>query len=962
MASVANATMWLLFGVTLLFISFGGFALMLGLYVLAFIAGGLLIVYHYGKQAACLNLSELHQSGLVGNGGIEKVKAAMEQTTKMKNFDKRMTGASVIDDVLKEVLEYTVKDYIKTWYRQISDHDSFLVDIWQCAQKVIITFSNRSKDIDWMPYFTQRLVDDFASHIRLYRRAAERTSSAPNEESFAALESAFFDMEVEMENNMCRDLVCLDPKAERQYLQDLSEVLLYLLLPKEDFHNKPFRYIVREVLVNGIFLPTIDLLSDPDYINMYIAWMCYETSFTRETFLTVIRSSDCMEELEAVRDMVDSDIAKWRSKDTGGSDDTTIKQNLNSLMFLRDTCEMRIRRLKSGLGYSEQMMEEPENLRYQSLYVLTLDDIFNNNVALQFFIEYISSKGGEQYLFFYLNVEGFRAAAEQQISEMQKLTLTSVTAPEPDLESLRRAAKIIFDQYLSEKASSKLKIEPDFIKYTVQKMKNKMLSEDIFDTVQARVYQILHCEYYEDFVQSSSYIKLLRELGLLTSKEDGDHLEDVPRILWFKADDLQDAQYEDTGSDTMSIGSASSATSAGSPSGETYLNAQITHSGVVKEPETGKSYAVFAINVHKKDPYSEEEDVWDVYRRYSDFHDLHMILIEKFPELTIPNLPSKTVLKNMSQSFLEKRKKDLDKYLKNLMRADLLQHYQGLEELLNQFLHNGIWEKHKSEFSRKMDTIVHPLKSASKSMGNVVKSVPDGVTRIGDGLGKVFTQQRSVDQSKSREMMNQLKVGAGLDPEAGENIPLRIMLLMMDEVFDLRHKNQWLRRRIVAILRQLIKATFGDKINRKIVEHVDFMTSAEQMAEYIIAFKNSFWPNGALAEPRSSRDEATKMRTKVLCKAKMLGSVPDEVRTLMGTDAVRKGVARVFQMFQHKTLNKRILYVVLEGVLVTLFPENKFQAIFRKLHSRSERAEKAEEKQKAAAAQEAQLRKRTVKR
>ena len=40
------------------------------------------------------------------------------------------------------------------------------------------------------------------------------------------------------------------------------------------------------------------------------------------------------------------------------------------------------------------------------------------------------------------------------------------------------------------------------------------------------------------------------------------------------------------------------------------------------------------------------------------------------------------------------------------------------------------------------------------------------------------------------------------------------MLLMLDEVFDLRHKNQWLRRRIVAILRQLIKATFGDMINR----------------------------------------------------------------------------------------------------------------------------------------------------
>lgn len=52
--------------------------------------------------------------------------------------------------------------------------------------------------------------------------------------------------------------------------------------------------------------------------------------------------------------------------------------------------------------------------------------------------------------------------------------------------------------------------------------------------------------------------------------------------------------------------------------------------GIVKEPDkNGKSYAVFAVTVKKKDQYAEEEEIWDVYRRYSDFHDLHMILTEK---------------------------------------------------------------------------------------------------------------------------------------------------------------------------------------------------------------------------------------------------------------------------------------------------------------------------------------------
>jgi len=47
-----------------------------------------------------------------------------------------------------------------------------------------------------------------------------------------------------------------------------------------------------------------------------------------------------------------------------------------------------------------------------------------------------------------------------------------------------------------------------------------------------------------------------------------------------------------------------------------------------------------------------------------------------------------------------------------------------------------------------------------------------------------------------------------------DSIPLHIMLLLMDEVFDLKSRNQWLRRRIMAILQQIAKTMFGDSINR----------------------------------------------------------------------------------------------------------------------------------------------------
>ncbi|XP_052095490.1 sorting nexin-13-like isoform X5 [Mytilus californianus] len=912
---------WPTLGVFLFLVSFGNFGLLLIVYFMCILVGGLVIAVYHGRQLSMqtqkTDFPELPKPQL----GVMKIMKTMENITKIKNFDKRMTGASVIDEVLQEVLRHAFRDYIKAWYRQISDHDGFLLDIRQTVQKVAITFATRSKEVDWMPYFTQRLVDDFASHIKLYRRATDRVNMSSKDAGYEEhVVSEFFDLELEMEKNMCRDVVCLDPDSERQYLQDLSEVLLFLLLPQEDFHNKSFRYILREVLVNGIFLPTIDLMSDPDYVNQNIAWFCTERTLTNETFLQVAKSSIDIDELEAVKEIVEQNIHKWRSKDSGGIDDALVKQNLNSLIFVKTICEGRIKRLIDGVDDNNDISDI---CRARNIFVLSLDEIIENNIALAVFIEFMTSVGGQMYLFFYLNVEGFRAAAEQQIRAAQQRAMGG-EATEADLESLRRAALIIHDQYLSEKASSRIKIDSEIVKRTLQRIKSKFLSESVFDEVAAKVYQILHTEqYYEKFLQSNVYMKLMEDLGLVKEDrlEEGDSIsiDDDISLKSGSSLGITKSLNEDLANDSSDeIPAPALKSNMSQYDDEVFISAFISQTGIVKEAEkSGKTYAVFAVRVTKK--VNSEDDIQEIYRRYSDFHDLNMLVQEKFPDLPGPGLPGKTVLKNMNQEFLEKRRKSLDNYLQNLLNPQLWEENKGLKDLLMKFLAQGLWEKHKSDLARK------------------------------DSLG-------------DREKLESGKVAASIDQAAGENIPLRIMLLLMDEVFDLQHKNQWLRRRIVPILRQLLKATYGDTINRKIVEHVDWMTSAEQMAEYIKKLRDAFWPDGVLAEPRTERDHNTKMRTRIVCKAKMLGSITDEMKTLMGQEAIKKGVTRVFDMFQHRNLNRRLVYVFLEGVIITLFPHNKFSDLFCKLHSRSSRLKAKEELAKSASMKDSGVRKRTTKR
>ena len=141
----------------------------------------------------------------------------------------------------------------------------------------------------------------------------------------------------------------------------------------------------------------------------------------------------------------------------------------------------------------------------------------------------------------------------------------------------------------------------------------------------------------------------------------------------------------------------------------------------------------------------------------------------------------------------------LDAYLKDLLKPQTLQDNPELVIFMTRFLdHTSTYE------SERQSNVIKSMRNSVKSAANVVTSVPSNIIHsvdyMVDGLSKVLTNDKPV-----KEPMVHGKVGASLETEPGDNIPLRIILLFMDEVFDLQERNQWLRRQIVAVLRQLIK-------------------------------------------------------------------------------------------------------------------------------------------------------------
>lgn len=111
-----------------------------------------------------------------------------------------------------------MRDFVKSWYHGISDDTEFLDLLRKSANEIVANVSARVRAVDWVPFLTTHLVDDFACHIRLYRKANEKlqaqTASRSEKEVEGALESIFFDLELEMEKNYCRDFVATDRKYE----------------------------------------------------------------------------------------------------------------------------------------------------------------------------------------------------------------------------------------------------------------------------------------------------------------------------------------------------------------------------------------------------------------------------------------------------------------------------------------------------------------------------------------------------------------------------------------------------------------------------------------------------------------------------------------------------------------------------------------------------------------------------
>ncbi|XP_039109789.1 uncharacterized protein LOC120246380, partial [Hyaena hyaena] len=208
---------------------------------------------------------------------------------------RRVVISHNMDKALKEVFDYSYRDYVLSWYGNLSRDEGqlyhlLLEDFWEIARQL----RHRLSHVDVVKVVCNDVVRTLLAHFCDLKAANARHEEQPRPFVLRA---------------------CLrNSHDEVRFLQMCSRVLVFCLLPSKDVQSLSLRIMLAEILTTKVLKPVVELLSNPDYINqMLLAQLerreqmnehhkrAYTYAPSYEEFIKLINSNSDVEFLKQLR-------------------------------------------------------------------------------------------------------------------------------------------------------------------------------------------------------------------------------------------------------------------------------------------------------------------------------------------------------------------------------------------------------------------------------------------------------------------------------------------------------------------------------------------------------------------------------------------------------------------------------------------------------------------------------------
>ncbi|XP_073498655.1 sorting nexin-25 isoform X2 [Phyllobates terribilis] len=836
---------------------------------------------------------------------------------------RRVAICHSMDKALKEVFDYSYRDYILSWYGDLSKDGGQLYhllseDFWELSRQLRCRLAH----IDIVKVVCNDVVKNLLTHFCDLKAANTRQDEQPRP----------FALHPCLKNT----------EEELQFLQTCAQVLVLCLMPSRDAQSRSLRIVLSEILATKVLKPLVELLSDPDYINqMLLSQLEYREQVNErhkkaytyapsyEEFIKLITSSSDIEFLKQLRYQIVVEIIQAttigsfpqlkRQKDSKGKETAAMKADLlrarnmkryiNQLTVAKKQCEKRIR-LLGGPAYDQQEDgASDESDCPQSQKIIQFDDILANSSFREHFRTYMERIDKRIPISFWESVEYLKNANKSEIPQL---------------------VGEIYQNYFVE--SREIQVEKALYKEIQQSLVgNKGI--EVFIKIQADVYETLKDRFYPSFIVSDLYEQLIRGEDQSTcscasddkdeSASDGAEgiLDECSSGITEQASYAVNKLRHLTEKLEYKRQALSSIINAPKPDKkiisklkdeiilmekeQSDLDLHISRTDLWCEnlgmwralinisevsEENGEQMPLYFVLVNLPESGESDNKNWTVLRRLSEFQNLHRKLSEYFPSLKKVQLPSlsKLPFKSIDQKFLEKSKTQLNNFLQKLLSDERL----CQSEVLYAFL---------SPSPEHLKVLDVQGKKSSFSLSSFLERLP-----------RDFFSHQEDEMEEDSDLSD-----CGDDMDGKKDALAEPCFMLIVEIFELRGMFKWVRKTLIA----LVQITFGRTINKQIRDTVNWIFSEQMLVYYINVFRDAFWPNGKLASPKTSRTELQCQETKHKAQQKLLENIPDALQNLVGQQNARHGIIKIFNALQENRANKHLLYVLLEVLLVELCPE-----------------------------------------
>nr|XP_042697964.1 sorting nexin-25 isoform X6 [Chrysemys picta bellii] len=631
---------------------------------------------------------------------------------------RRVVISHNMDKALKEVFDYSYRDYILSWYGHLSKDEGQLYhllseDFWEIAKQL----RQRLSHIDVVKVVCSDVVKTLLTHFCDLKAANARQEEQPRP----------FLLHPCLRNS----------DEEVRFLQSCSQILVYCLLPSKDSQSLSLRIVLADILATKVLKPMVELLSDPDYVNqMLLSQMEYREQVNEhhkkaytyapsyEEFIKLINSNSDVEFLKQLRYQIVVEIVQAttisnfpqmkRQKDTKGKETAAMKADLlrarnvkryiNQLTVAKKQCEKRIR-LLGGPAYDQQedgISDEGDGP--QSQKILQFEDILANPSYREHFRLYMERMDKRALISLWESVEYLKNANKTEIPQL---------------------VSEIYQNFFVE--SREIPVEKSLYKEIQQSLVgNKGI--EVFYKIQTDVYETLKDRYYPSFIVSDFYERLIKKeeerIAVQLTSEDKDEVsqgcEEV--IDECSARINEQANYAVNKlrqlNDKLEYKRQALNSICNSPKPDkkivSKLKDEITlierehsdlrlhiartdwwcenlgmwkafiNTGEVVE-ENGEQVPCYFVMVSLQEVGGAEAKNWRVPRKLSEFQNLHRKLSECFPSLKKVQLPSlsKLPFKSVDQKFMEKSKNQLNSFLQKLLSDERLCQSEALYAFLS---------------------------------------------------------------------------------------------------------------------------------------------------------------------------------------------------------------------------------------------------------------------------------------